>query len=181
MNIRSLMSGLVTVAALVLMTPQKASAEPLLFSFEDSAGSFSFVLDRNPAGVNTLDSDQFFIGAVSNTFSATPFDVYFFTAAFGGGITFADNTGFALSDTLGFLAFTSLQLFNGTTSAPSFITGSFDLTGFNSDSVPSATLVISVAAVPEPSTWAMMILGFTGLGFMAYRRKCRPARQIVAS
>jgi hypothetical protein len=27
------------------------------------------------------------------------------------------------------------------------------------------------AAVPEPSTWAMMILGFLGLGFMAYRRK----------
>lgn len=26
-------------------------------------------------------------------------------------------------------------------------------------------------AVPEPSTWAMMILGFAGLGFMAYRRK----------
>ena len=25
--------------------------------------------------------------------------------------------------------------------------------------------------VPEPSTWAMMILGFFGLGFMAYRRK----------
>src|SRR6478736_6345885 len=30
---------------------------------------------------------------------------------------------------------------------------------------------LSVAAVPEPSTWAMMILGFFGLGFMAYRRK----------
>jgi len=27
------------------------------------------------------------------------------------------------------------------------------------------------AAVPEPSTWAMMILGFFGLGFIAYRRK----------
>jgi hypothetical protein len=27
------------------------------------------------------------------------------------------------------------------------------------------------AAVPEPSTWAMMILGFFGVGFMAYRRK----------
>jgi hypothetical protein len=26
-------------------------------------------------------------------------------------------------------------------------------------------------AVPEPSTWAMMILGFFGIGFMAYRRK----------
>jgi PEP-CTERM motif len=25
-----------------------------------------------------------------------------------------------------------------------------------------------VSAVPEPSTWAMMILGFVGIGFMAY-------------
>jgi hypothetical protein len=30
---------------------------------------------------------------------------------------------------------------------------------------------IGVGGVPEPSTWAMMILGFAGLGFMAYRRK----------
>jgi hypothetical protein len=29
----------------------------------------------------------------------------------------------------------------------------------------------AVAAVPEPSTWAMMILGFCGLGFMARRGK----------
>jgi hypothetical protein len=27
--------------------------------------------------------------------------------------------------------------------------------------------------VPEPSTWAMMILGFAGVGFMAYRRRNR--------
>lgn len=29
----------------------------------------------------------------------------------------------------------------------------------------------SVGGVPEPSTWAMMVLGFAGIGFMAYRRK----------
>ena len=29
------------------------------------------------------------------------------------------------------------------------------------------------AAVPEPSTWAMMVLGFGGVGFIAYRRKLR--------
>ncbi len=29
----------------------------------------------------------------------------------------------------------------------------------------------NLSAVPEPSTWAMMILGFAGVGFMAYRRK----------
>jgi hypothetical protein len=28
-----------------------------------------------------------------------------------------------------------------------------------------------VSAVPEPSTWAMMILGFAGIGFIAYRRR----------
>jgi hypothetical protein len=30
-------------------------------------------------------------------------------------------------------------------------------------------------SVPEPSTWAMMLLGFAGVGFMAYRRKSKPA------
>jgi hypothetical protein len=33
---------------------------------------------------------------------------------------------------------------------------------------------VSISAVPEPSTWAMMILGFIGVGFVAYRRK-RPS------
>jgi hypothetical protein len=28
-----------------------------------------------------------------------------------------------------------------------------------------------ISPVPEPSTWAMMILGFLGIGFMAYRQK----------
>lgn len=31
------------------------------------------------------------------------------------------------------------------------------------------------SGVPEPATWAMMILGFAGLGFMAYRRNSRSA------
>lgn len=30
------------------------------------------------------------------------------------------------------------------------------------------------AAVPEPSTWIMMIAGFAGLGFMSYRRRAKP-------
>jgi hypothetical protein len=31
------------------------------------------------------------------------------------------------------------------------------------------------ASIPEPSTWAMMILGFAGVGFMAYRRRRKMA------
>jgi hypothetical protein len=30
-----------------------------------------------------------------------------------------------------------------------------------------------VVAMPEPSTWAIMILGFLGIGFMAFHRKDR--------
>jgi hypothetical protein len=32
-----------------------------------------------------------------------------------------------------------------------------------------------VSAVPEPSTWAMLLIGFAGIGFMAYRRKSKLA------
>lgn len=34
---------------------------------------------------------------------------------------------------------------------------------------------VSDPIVPEPSTWAMMIIGFVGLGFAAYRTARRPA------
>ena len=38
---------------------------------------------------------------------------------------------------------------------------------------------IEVSAVPEPSTWAMMILGFFGVGFVAYRRKSASAFRVA--
>jgi choice-of-anchor C domain-containing protein len=38
---------------------------------------------------------------------------------------------------------------------------------------------VAVTAVPEASTWAMMILGFAGVGFIAYRRKSRPAVRLA--
>ena len=34
-----------------------------------------------------------------------------------------------------------------------------------------SNVTASVGAVPEPATWAMMVLGFAGIGFLAYRRK----------
>jgi hypothetical protein len=39
----------------------------------------------------------------------------------------------------------------------------------SSPTVPVTGLI--VASIPEPSTWAMLILGFAGVGFMAYRRR----------
>jgi hypothetical protein len=43
----------------------------------------------------------------------------------------------------------------------------------NAFSVTAMPGVSSVTAVPEPSTWAMMLAGFVGLGFLGYRKACK--------
>ena len=55
---------------------------------------------------------------------------------------------------------------------------SFNLSDLNglSESGP----ITAVQAVPEPSTWAMMILGFCGLGVVAYRRRHRAPGFVAA-
>jgi len=57
----------------------------------------------------------------------------------------------------------------------------FVVTGGVVDDVRQVRLdgVESITAVPEPSTWAMMILGFAGVGVMAYRRKRQGAFRLV--
>jgi hypothetical protein len=35
-------------------------------------------------------------------------------------------------------------------------------------------------AAPEPSTWAMMCLGFAGLGFAAHRRRAKFVARAIA-
>jgi hypothetical protein len=46
----------------------------------------------------------------------------------------------------------------------------------NSGSYNLVTVSGTPTAAPEPSTWAMMLLGFAGLGFAGYRRRCALGR-----
>jgi hypothetical protein len=46
--------------------------------------------------------------------------------------------------------------------------------------VPGDPLVGSITAIPEPSTWAMLILGFAGVGAIAFRRRTKMAMLRVA-
>lgn len=62
---------------------------------------------------------------------------------------------------------TTSSLFSGLTT-----TIDSGVSGIPGQGAIGGTLTIA-AAVPEPSTWAMMILGFAGVGFMAYRRRNR--------
>jgi hypothetical protein len=84
-----------------------------------------------------------------------------------------------------------LQLFIGSHGAllPNSITTPFSYTVAAEDGVgnffqdttgiielnPAKVTVSINSSVPEPSTWAMMILGFVGVGFMAHCRKLKQA------
>jgi hypothetical protein len=85
----------------------------------------------------------------------------------GGG-----NTGNSATGAFGTYDLTEV----GFTLDPDFANQTLSSATITSNGYETLLLGVTVtntltAAVPEPSTWAMMILGFCGLGFMAYRRK----------
>jgi hypothetical protein len=82
----------------------------------------------------------------------------------GTSVVDLDTSGIAVSTTLG-----NYHIFGG---GSPFSTGT--LSGNDIDEVGPGGFgvgTLAVSAVPEPSTWAMMILGLMGVGFLAYRRK----------
>lgn len=57
-------------------------------------------------------------------------------------------------------------------SGPANATGELKLYYWDSNFGDNTEFVTAtISAVPEPSTWAMMILGFAGVGYLAYRRR----------
>jgi hypothetical protein len=69
------------------------------------------------------------------------------------------------------------RIINATAATPPVevdLTFTIGSTGFIELGWTSGVYTAPVAAVPETSTWAMMLLGFAGVSFMAYRRKSRP-------
>ena len=140
-----------------------------------------------PEGSQTshIQLSGYFTETVSGLVSGQSYTLSFEFAARPGVNYYADGLQISYGATTLFD-----QLPTSTAFAPvtlSFVAGSSDLftfagtdtSGLHDTNVAVDAISISdaatVAAVPEPSTWAMMILGFAGVGFMAYRRKSRPA------
>jgi hypothetical protein len=60
----------------------------------------------------------------------------------------------------------------------------FNMTNPGGPNLDDGTFTIGpgvVAAVPEASTWAMLLIGFAGIGFAAYRRKWSGAAAVQAA
>jgi hypothetical protein len=107
------------------------------------------------------------------------------TASISGGLWSIDDNGTLVLNgtTISSLSAPDYDFLNPTgTGAGDFVHGWNTLTmiGTGSDNFyEAARLQGSVvgAGVPEPSTWAMMLIGFVGLGYAGYRlgAKARPA------
>jgi hypothetical protein len=71
------------------------------------------------------------------------------------------------------------QAYSGEESAPVFLTGTFQGTEVRT----GADATVTISAVPETSTWAMLLFGFTALGFAGYRgpRRLRPELRRLAT
>jgi hypothetical protein len=162
------------LAAAIAVAASPAYAAALLFDFSGPSGTAIFQLDSNPTpnfSQTFIGSDQFSFSNVAGTFDGVAGTAS--TISFGNGV-FAS---LSINDAnLGFTQFNAPTLFTGSPSAPTFLTGSFTLVNpFFGNGALSITPVGLSGAVPEPATWAMMLLGLGGIGFAMRRRSKAPA------
>jgi PEP-CTERM motif len=178
--------GLAVAAVLCLIgaVPSKATIylyEINAFSYDDPSSSItgSFTMDSSigPASISNVDIHAT-LQRASGPFNFTFDQVVNPTLTWPIGYLWFANDAFSAGDTyfrMGFHHDTSLNdgsYLIGMWGNPAnphqseiSILGVGDWQDIYGKMTPSIA-----GAVPEPSTWAMMILGFLGLGFMAFRK-----------
>ena len=179
---RRLLQILVVALAFAWAPVSGANATEVLFtitSFEPGIPTTTFELPLNPT------PDYYILGIPGEL--AGDFGIYNIPATSGGspvqiGAVFysAENDGVS-GLILGIAPYYLLyfnQLYYGPENSPTFDLGVFpESNGIVTitsipDPIPDPS---TITAVPEPSTWAMMLIGFGGLGFATYRSRRKGA------
>lgn len=157
----------------ISFTPFDGSPVPNVFIA--NAGYTNFGAGQNPttSTILTANGNEGFDGTLASATNALGFNVYLndspFTVSFFNGVTFlgaltfdspvepGNNLGFAGIVTDGGVTSFRIQAING------------GVINTGIDNIQLQT------AVPEPGTWALMLLGFGAMG--AYLRSTRPRRK----
>jgi hypothetical protein len=186
-------AGLASTAASAQFPPVGNNPSGPEFIITEAAnGTFSTALNpvysSDPGPYDGADDTYF--GVINNsstvlhslTLSASPG-----VQAFGfDGDGLATTLGFTTLDPNGYggpdVTYTNISadLSSGTVNFANGIAGNGGMDYFSLEEALALNTVVVTSGVPEPSTWAMMLLGFVGLGFMARRRKSRPVEQQLA-
>ena len=95
-------------------------------------------------------------------------DVSFFNANYGGGLLINDDGDpfYWLLD-----ATDGKQYYSGSEAAPTFTIGNYNLHGLGTP----GEFALSIAAIPEPESWALLLCGFGGVGAALRVRRRRAA------
>lgn len=183
---RKLFCG-IAIAAATVMTAPPVFAGPLHFDFKDALGSDNFSFDL-PSSMPTPDFAQpnygieFAVSGMVNGASDN-FEVNFFNSSASGGLEaddLADGGSFFFQNGFGQydpVTSTYQQIYSGAEATPTFSSGVFilyaqDPTTFESSGVPEGVLTVSaISEAPEPSEWALMMVGLGGVGLVLRRKR----------
>jgi hypothetical protein len=146
-------------------------------SAEGSGGSVTLTTTLSLTGLKVLwgtvdieSTRNLLVTTATGTDTISGLDVYNAMVAFcatpGSCASPPSNQG----KTEAYIEISGLAAFSSVT----FSDNSSNAFEFNVGTLPGLT-----TDVPEPATWAMMILGFCGVGFMAYRRNSKPAFRLA--
>ena len=163
--------ALALAAAIMASTPATAQTAHFVLTGAEQA-DFSIALhpdaaDIDPGGFQQFGSydDTLFGATVNGSLNGVPQQIllHFYTAAGGGGLdvigTFGD--GFFRISPAG------PPVFTGAVDAPTFVVGEYDFDSdfeFPTNRSYHLSITSETGAVPEPATWALMIVGFGTLG-----------------
>jgi hypothetical protein len=184
--------GGVTISSPALQPPTPyASSYPVTFSNSGSDGYWGWTYNTaattsGPAltlgKLGTLSTLAFDVGGGQGGTFTSPIDFYANVFLPGNWTTEGTSTGdyFGLSANPGFSTSLSYDSMHNVTTI-SAVDDSFAGGSGGAIYGPGLEFTLVGSAVPEPSTWAMLLFGFGGLGFVGYRRGLQKAATVLAA
>ncbi|MET3712165.1 hypothetical protein ABIC65_002877 [Sphingomonas trueperi] len=157
---RTLFLSACCAAAVAAAAPANAAQYRFVIT---GSQTIKFVLDASPTPPVVDPGNYFVLAGVTGTINnvSTTFDLGFGSPSYFFNFGLINNvigTGFVSTGT---------SLFTGPESAPTFKLGTFSLT----PNTPDPDYTLTITAVPEPASWAMLLAGFGALGMMVRRRR----------
>jgi PEP-CTERM motif len=189
------MNRAIIVGVLVIFSAFTGTARALTvdFSFTNTIGNVTGTVTGHIDGLTDNSTsapatavwiDSFPVGLNTSGTYTTPFNVFDWNPAISNENSFTLSSGIVTDMQFDIVNSTNTDQLhlNSTACCANGPTSYFDIGSNNSRYVytvgplngADGLQVTAVAAVPEPSTWAMMLVGFAGIGFMVYRRKSKP-------